>query len=187
MSDETMRESLSEDDIAKIKNIIEEVVSRRLAAIHIPLILPSADPLLRQEVTAQFARIIEPQVTIGAGIGLGLTPTVFRPGARGLIQSSGSVTPRYITPDTLITLDTSITPDASKKFWESPLGSAVLQIAVMFFIFFYQECSLDVRDARAEKVMREVVQQIEEFWLAHKKQPQPTPKPTASPTGDYKA
>jgi hypothetical protein len=51
------------------------------------------------------------------------------------------------------------------------LGSAVLQIVAMFFILFWQEHSLDIRDAKAEKVMKEVVYQVEEFWLAQEGRP----------------
>jgi hypothetical protein len=109
------------------------------------LSLPPSDPLLHEEVVGLFKRIIQAQTSIGVSVGLGLTASVIRSSAKGTISVTGSATPQYITPDTLITLDTS------KSFWESALGSAVLQIVAMFFILFWQEHSLDIRDAKAGK------------------------------------
>jgi hypothetical protein len=68
MIDEHTPESLPEETIAKIKDIVSEVVSRQLGAILIPLRLPPADPLLREEVIAHLRQIIEARTSIPAPV-----------------------------------------------------------------------------------------------------------------------
>jgi hypothetical protein len=88
-----------------------------------------------------------------------------------------------IGSDSFATTSGSITlqlhnTEESKKFWESPSGWEILKFITMILIFFCQEYRLDIRDAEGQKLMKEIVRQVEEFWLVHKDQQQPTPKRT---------
>jgi hypothetical protein len=142
------------------------------------------ESLLPAEVVAEIRAIIqrslahEPQVSIAGGTSLGLTASVIRPGASGLVQSSMSVTPRLINPAVLSD------PVESKKLWGSPLGLLIISIIAQTVLAFYGYHREDLRDASTEKVMQTVVQQVEEFWLAHKEQTQPSPTPTINEMGD---
>jgi hypothetical protein len=92
--------------------------------------------------------------------------------ARGTLSVTRSAAPQLVDPET------------SKRFWDSPTGWEILTFISMILVCLYQENRLDIRDAQGEKLMREIVKQVEEFWLDHKDHPQPTPKPTPGALGD---
>jgi hypothetical protein len=85
-------------------------------------------------------------------------------------------------------------PDVSKKLWASPEGLCAIQLIAMVLLVLYHEHQSDVRGHQSEVFMKALVKEVEGFLLAHKEQPQPTPKiehrekcgnpPTISSEGD---
>jgi hypothetical protein len=67
-------------------------------------------------------------------------------------------------------------PDVSKKLWASPEGLCAIQLIAMVLLVLYQEHLNDVRGHQSEAFMKALVKEVEEFLLAHKEQPQTTPK-----------
>jgi hypothetical protein len=60
------------------------------------------------------------------------------------------------------------------------LDVQVLHLRKQFrvLIMFYQEYREDIREADSEKVVQAIVNQVEQFWLAHKELPNPESVPT---------
>jgi hypothetical protein len=76
-----------------------------------------------------------------------------------------------------------IDAETSKRFWNSPTGWDILTFIATILMFLCQEYRLDTRGANGEKLIREIVQQVQEFWLVHKDQPAPNSKVDARGDG----
>lgn len=137
------------------------------------------DPILPPEVVAKIRAIVAKsqsqqypaQISIDAGVRLTATGTVFRPSVKGSIESSGTVTPRFIYRPLFAALSESSAsgdpqqilqtflkdPATSKRIWESPLALIIIPIIAQILIIFYQEYREDLREIDSAKFIQTIV------------------------------
>jgi hypothetical protein len=154
---------------------------------------PSLESLLPAEVVAEIRAVIArrlsqdppPQATIGAKASLILEANVVRPRPAALATSTASVDPEYLLRALLND------PELIKKSWASPDGvTAISSIGSMIAAFLMagllveQRQEMTALQKQAAASQKAAIEQIEQFWLAHKDVPTPTPNPQPGTLGD---
>jgi hypothetical protein len=132
------------------------------------------DRLLPSEVVAKLrevvAQVLSQQPLPRAPI---LEGNVYRPMPTAFSQSSASVDPQLL--QALLN-----DPDALKKIWFTPVGAAVaIQIAQLVVSLITPLCmnqEIKEQARQTEVFQKALVEQVEQFWVAHKDQPKPTPE-----------
>ena len=143
---------------------------------------PPLESLLPQEAVTKIRAILAeilskqppPQALIGGKATLSATGQV--------IHLQGIATAEAFGSATLQIFD----PAVSKHLWESPSAWDILQFISAILFFFYTQYSEHVTAADSEKFMRTILKEAEEFWIAQKEQPKPTPKPAPDARGAKK-